>query len=182
MNLKGASTVGVVLIVLLSIVAVGIFLSAVFRNIKDATAQERAKCLGIDLKVTECIIFPEDSSFPNSNYVLPDDGIYAIIDRGYGGGLIGDLRFQVNYDDGTTEVLRPVNLSGPGFKIETGYQSFVEHSSSVAALMPVNYDPLTNKIPVTLGVSAVVGKSNTICDVTALPTSCAVFASPQGAP
>ena len=176
MNSKGASTIGVILIILISIVAVSILLSVVFRNIRNVTAEERAKCLGIDLKATLCTFFPSSTVFPNSNYVLPANGILALVERGYGGGGIADLRFHLEYSDGSVEILSPINLSAPGFRINTEYQNFVEHSSKEAVLMPITYTP--SRIPSNLRVSAVVGKSNTLCEATAPALPCTVIAPP----
>ncbi len=174
MNLKGASTIGVILIIVLSIVAIGIFLSVTLRSIRNVTAQEKAKCLGIDLEVIQCIVFPAGSPLPNSAYQIPDNGIYAVTDRGFGGGEIRDLRYHVTYNNGETEILTPVNISGRGYRVETGYKYFLEHSSTHSALIPVVYDSPT-QVPVTLGVSAVVGKKDTLCELTAPALPCVVY-------
>ncbi len=173
---RGMSTVGVVLIILLTIVAAGIFLSTTLKSIRESTAQEKAKCLGIDLKNTQCVIFPTGYTLPNSNYALPVDGIYAIVERAYGGGEIRDLRFDLTYSSGRNEILKPVNISGAGYKIETGYNNFLEHSSKEVALMPVTYNP-PSEVPYSLRVSAVVGKRDTICEPTSEPLPCSVYST-----
>ncbi len=173
MNLKGFSTIGVVLIILLSIVAIGLFLSITFKSIRNATAEEKAKCLGIDLKLVQCVGFTGGTKLPSSNIPLLENTIYAVVQREFGGGQIENLRFHVIYDTGENEILEPVSLSIPGFNFATEYPNFVEYSSVDVAL-----HPSIVQIPATLSVSAVVGKSKTICEPTAEPISCVVYVTP----
>ncbi|MGV8142131.1 MAG: hypothetical protein ACP5NS_00675 [Candidatus Pacearchaeota archaeon] len=174
MNLRGASTIGVILIILLSIVAIGVFLTITFKNIRNITASERAKCLGIDLKVTQCVVFPGGTVLPNSVYTLPYDGVYTVVERAYGGGEMRDIRFHLTYNTGRTELRETVNVSGPGFKIFSGdYSTFLEHSSGEFAFTPVTLTP--SEFPTTLGVSAVVGKKDTLCEQVNAPLNCVLY-------
>ncbi len=158
MNKQGFSTVAVVLIILLTIVAVGVYLSITLKNIKKSTAQEGAKCLGLDFKVVKCFIFPAGYQMPNSNYITQTNEIYTIVERGYGGGDITDLRFIIKDDSEKTHMGIPINFTISGFKLLTDYSNFPEHSTRETILTSIDY------IPVGLMVSPVVGESKTICD------------------
>ncbi len=152
------SVVAVILIILISIVAVGIYLNYTLKEIKKITVQENANCIGLDFKVIQCFLFPAGLQIPNSNYVTPTNAIYMVVERGYGGGKIVDLRFTVKDNNGETHVEVPVNLTTPGLKILADYKNFLEHSTTEAILTPINY------LPTEIMVSPVVGESKTICD------------------
>lgn len=158
----------VILIILLSIVAISVFLSVTLRTIRNATAEERAKCIGLDFKVTSCFFFPAGFQMPNSNYVVPNNGIYGVVERGYGGGDIVDLRFVVKDDTGAEHIELPVNLTAPGIKIYTDYRGFPEHATAEIVLTPLSYTP------VEMTVAPVVGKSRTICEPIYPKGSCVV--------
>ncbi len=158
MNNRGFSTVAVILIILLTIVSVGIYLSITLKNIKKSTAQEEAKCLGLDFKVTKCFLFPTGYQMPNSNYVTQTNEIYTIVERRYGGGDITDLRFSIKDDSGKIHVGSPINFTISGFKLLTDYSNFVEHSTVETILTSIDYTPAG------IIVSPVVGESKTICE------------------
>jgi hypothetical protein len=168
MNLKGSSVITVILIILLSIVAVSVFLSVTLRTIRNATVEERAKCIGLDFKVTQCILFPAGYTLPNTNYVVPNNGIYAVVERGYGGGDISDLRFSLKDSTNQEHIEIPVNLTGPGFRIYSDFRGIAEYSTVEAVITPINY------LPTEITVAPVVGKK-TVCEPVYPKGSCTLI-------
>ena len=169
---KALSTiVGNVLIIILAVIGAGIFLSVYLRNVRDIADRDLPLCVGIDLEMLWCIAFPANTQLPNGGY-LDQAGLYLVVERLPGGEEIRDLRFKITDSDGKTHVERPVNVTVPGYKILADYRSFVEHSTKEAAVKPLDYSP---NVPCEIAVSAVVGKSNTICAPTQEPIKCLFY-------
>lgn len=169
-----SAIVGNVLIIVLVVVAVGIFLSIILRNIRNTTDTDLHLCPGIDLKLIWCVGFLNGFTLPTGQ-PIEGSGIYFVVERGPGGKEIRDLRFNIIDNEGNNKVERPVNFTTAGFSITTQYNKLVEHSTIEAALLP--YDVSQSGIPCKVAVSAVVGDSNTICAPTSEPINCQLYSS-----
>lgn len=173
MKRKALSTVvGNVLIIILIVIAAGIFLSVYLRNVRDIANRDLPLCAGIDLKMIWCVGFVNGYILPNGQ-PLDGNGIYFVVERLPGGGEIRDLRFKITDPEGNSKVERPVNVTTAGLRIATEYWKLVEHSTAEAALRP--YNIYQSGIPCEVSVTAVVGKSNTICPITSEPIECLLY-------
>ncbi|MEK6925328.1 MAG: hypothetical protein AABW71_03775 [Nanoarchaeota archaeon] len=158
MERKGISTVvAVSLIVLLTISAAAIFISFYVRGIDRATQDERALCLGIDLKVSGCFIFPQ--TFP-INPPLNGSALLVNVERLPGGKNIAGLKLLVIDSNGIQHVEDPVNLTLGRFVSDTDYSDLVEFNSIDSVVRDLTYTPKY------IYVVATVGKSQTICPAT----------------
>lgn len=175
--------VGPILIVMIVVIAAGIFLSVYLRSVRDVANRDLPLCVGIDLKMIKCVGFLNGYPLPNGQ-LISGNGIYFIVERAQGGGEIRDLRFKITDSEGKSRVERPINVSVAGIRINTAYQQFVEHSTKEAALLPYSLTPQGGGIPCEVAVSAVVGDSNTICAPTSEPIECLLFdsGSPNAVP
>ena len=170
---KALSTiVGNVLVIMLVIIAAGIFLSVYLRSVRDIADRDLPLCTGIDLKMKWCVGFLSGYTLPNGQ-LLQGNGIYFLVERLPGGGEIRDLRFKMTDPEKRSRSERPVNVSTAGVSITTAYQQFVEYSAVEAALLP--YNLYQSGIPCEVTVSAVVGDSNTICAATQEPIKCLLY-------
>ncbi len=175
MEKKAVGTiVGNVLIILLIVVAVGIFLSVFLGNVRDVASTDLPLCAGIDLKMVWCVGFLGGYTLPTVS-AIQGNGIYFVVERLAGGGEIRDLRFKIIDGAGNSKVERPVNFTTPGFSITTDYRKLVEHSTIEAVLLPYNLSQ--SGVPCEVAVSAVVGNSNTVCAPTSEPIKCQLYYS-----
>ncbi len=169
MNRGVSSVVAPILIVVIVVVGAGIFLSVYLRSVRDIASRDLPLCTGIDLKVNLCLGFLAGVELPQGG-TLDQNGIYFVVERLPGGGdEIRDLRFKITDSEGNFHSERPFNVSRTG--INTVYVRFAEHSTIEAATKPINYYPCN------VTVSAVVGKSNTVCTPTREVISCSLYDS-----
>ena len=168
---KALSTiVGNVLVIMLVIIAAGIFLSVYLRSVRDIADRDLPLCTGIDLRLVSCYLFPPETTFQGAELITY--GLYFIVERGPGDGEIRDLRFKVIDINGAEHIERPINITGTG--INTNYKFFAEHSTVEAAVVPIVYlsGVSANDLPDFAAVSVVVGDSNTVCSPTSEPIKC----------
>ena len=167
MKKKGiGSVVSYILIALITIVAITIFLGVYLRSVDKNTSGDTSSCFGIDLKLNNCIIIP--ISLINGPFGLDDSGpaIIANVERFPGGDEVKGLRFVVKDFNGNTHLEEPINFALGNFVVNTNYSDFVEYDSDNALLRNLTYRP------VSVAVSAVVGKSETVCNPTREPIVC----------
>ncbi len=161
MERKGISTVvAVSLIVLITIGAAAIFIASYVRGIDRATQDERALCLGIDLKIEGCLIFPASTPLPPNIPNLTGPALLVNVERLPGGGNITGLRLLVTDSNGIQHPEDPVNLTVGRFVSDTDYSDLVEFNSIEAIARDLTYTPRY------ITVAVVVGKSRTICPAT----------------
>jgi len=167
--------VAVVLIVLISIIAVSIFLAVYFKSVKKSTSDDSALCLGIDVGVKNCYYFNY-----LINYVNPpipgmpvirenENALLMNVERFPGGGEIKSLRFEVEGVDGNKYSGKPIDINVGLFKATTNYTDFVEYSSVEAIIRDIP------SAPKSVTVGAVVGDSETVCVPVRVPVKCEMF-------
>lgn len=167
---KGISTVvSSILIILLTIAGVAVLIGVFIGNVGKSTNDDSASCLGIDLKLNSCVIFP----LSVVNTFFPEEvGVSVLmnVERSPGGGEIKGLRFAVTDSLGNTHFEDPVNLKlGNLLEVNTNYSDFVEYDSDDALLRNLTYTP------VSVSVSALVGNSLSICPATRPSINCVVW-------
>jgi hypothetical protein len=172
MKRKGVSTVvSYVLIILLAVVGVSVLLGAYIKNVQKGTSGDSSSCFGIDLEVKSCnVISPavlQDQGLSDTN-----PAIIMNVERYPGGGNIQSLRFVVTDSSGKVHIEKPTDLilSDLGINVNTDYSDFFEYGSDFAIVRNIDYGVVTY---VDVTVSAVVGKSETICAPTRPVIRCA---------
>lgn len=171
-NKRGISSiVAVALITLIAIVGAAIFLGAYLRSVKSATANDQAACFGIEIGIKNCFIFNETINplLPVNVPPLNGHAVLVNIERAPGGEEIKDLRILSKDTNGEEHVATPVNVSFLGFRSDTDYSDLVEFSSIEAVARDLPYRP------VSVRVSAIVGKSNTLCNPTVKQVMCKYY-------
>ncbi len=172
MKRKGiGAVVGTILIVLISVVAVSIFLGVYLREVKKNTSGDSSLCFGIDLKINNCRIIPI-STFQAFGLNEYKPGLLINIERFAGGKDIKNLKFVVTDSSGVIHIEEPVDLPSLrnfGLYISTNYSGFVEYNSVDAVVKNISYSLL---VPPSISVSAVVGQSETICAPTREAVRC----------
>lgn len=169
MERKGiASIVSYILIILLTVTAISIFIGYYISNLNKGTKDERALCFGMDLEVTACTIF---NSTVLNFLGLPDTGygILASIERHPGGGDLAGIRLIIKDSNGNTHTEAPLNMTIAGFKSDTDFSDLVEYNAVDIIVRNLSYTP------VSYGVAAVVGESETVCSATRTYNNCAVY-------
>lgn len=167
-NKRGiGSIMGTVLIILISVVAVGILFGVLSKTLNKATKDESYLCLGIDIKVSDCIIVNGTIMNPLLPPNLQINGFALLIgmERFPGGKNIENLKFAVK-NSSSVSVMDPINVSIPFFSVDTDYTKFLEYSSFNAVVKDFPNPPSE------VSVSAVVGESKTVCKPTREPTRC----------
>lgn len=171
MKRKGVgSVVAVSLLILLGITLVSVLIGVFIKNIDKATKDESALCLGIDLKVKDCIIFNVTdlnnigtlfSSSILSNQTHP--GILANVERLPGGGeYINGLKLVVTDSSGRTITEETVNIVVGPFSADNDYKDLVEYNSNEVVVLNLTY--ISNSNPwASVTVAALVGESRTTC-------------------
>ncbi len=174
MNKKGVgSIVAVVILILVAVAGASIFLGVYLRNVDEDTSGDSSSCFGIDLELNSCFIFIPAMTNPSipPNLQLTGPALLMNAERFPGGGEIKGLRFIVTDDAGNAHTEEPVDLIIPAlnFEVDTNYTDLVEYNGVDAIVRDLTYNP------VSVAVSAVVGKSETICAPTREPVACRLF-------
>lgn len=183
MNKGGiGSVVGVVLIVLISIIAVSIFLGVYFKSIKKSTSDDSALCLGIDLEAKTCYFYDDILNYyleqiPNNNFRIANGEHVTLlnVERHPGKGFVKGINVITEDSAGNIYTNNTMNVSvGVLFSTSTDYSNFNEYDS-----VEVVARGFFNEVK-SATVSAVVGDSNTICPPTRIPVKCvrSLYGSP----
>ncbi|MEK6908703.1 MAG: hypothetical protein AABX23_01480 [Nanoarchaeota archaeon] len=163
------SVVAYIILILIAVVGTSIFLRAYLGNVNKNTSGDSSLCFGIDLEVNNCLIFTREFLQSIGLPGTTGDGILINVERFPGGKDINDLRFSVTDDIGNLHVESPVELDILDINIDTNYSRLVEYNSVEAAVRNLDYTPLS------VTVSAVVGKSDTICNPTRQQVICDTY-------
>jgi len=172
MKRKGlGSVVAYILLILLAVVGVSILLGVYLRNVREGTSSDSSSCFGVDLEAKSCFLFKKETL---DNFGLPDENplILINVERFPGGGDIKGLRFVVTNSSNNVNVEKPVNLTFMNTIINTDYSSLIEYNSVETVIRDISYVP--DPYDVTVSVSAVVGKSETVCAPTRQSVKCNV--------
>jgi|SRR3989338_10997496 len=168
------SVVAVVLIVLISIIAVSIFLGLYFKSIKKSTSDDSALCLGIDLEAKTCYIFDEILNYylnqiPNNNIHIANGEYVTLltVERHPGKGEIKGIIVTTEDSAGNKYSNKSIDVTvGNLFSASANYSNFNEYDS-VDVVARGFYNEVRRAT-----VSAIVGESKTICPPTRVPINC----------
>ncbi|MDP4039668.1 MAG: hypothetical protein Q8P57_03760 [Candidatus Pacearchaeota archaeon] len=186
MNKRGLGViVGTVLIVLITLIAVGVFWG-IYTKFSETNSEDILDCTTADLQVLKCSFFHESYDFGGTGNAIGENIIYANIERKVGKGDITGARMIALHDDGSSQILETKDYQGQEYRnefdVKNDFSRFVEFTkidilNAGDIQIQFNVEEIMGNLPISLSVQAIVGNSGTICQPNHEPISCDCYSS-----